>query len=222
MTVAWIIAAVTCGATALMAYALARAADGPYPDTDRGAAVASFTVASTPHTATAQAAIDALPAVQAGAIRITLTEDAGWVAADVHTADLPRPRKVCRIAPTTAGPDRIVEAVIDRVRPQDEHAAIWRHSGLRCTVTDVYDDADAAPADNRDACVAWYTLAPHGASEQTCCIAVTCTPHGGVEACGYYRGGQGCDGREDLPIPDPEDDIAELLSDLILRDSVPA
>lgn len=33
MTTAWIIAAVTCGATALMAYALARAADGPDPDT---------------------------------------------------------------------------------------------------------------------------------------------------------------------------------------------
>ena len=34
MTVAWIIAAVTCALTALMAYALARAADGPDPDTD--------------------------------------------------------------------------------------------------------------------------------------------------------------------------------------------
>ena len=33
MTTAWIIAAVTCGATALMAYALARAADDPDPDT---------------------------------------------------------------------------------------------------------------------------------------------------------------------------------------------
>ena len=33
MTTAWIIAAVTCGATALMAYALARAADGLGPDT---------------------------------------------------------------------------------------------------------------------------------------------------------------------------------------------
>ena len=36
MTTAWIIAAVTCALTALMAYALARAADGgPAPDTDR-------------------------------------------------------------------------------------------------------------------------------------------------------------------------------------------
>lgn len=33
MTTAWIIAAVTCALTALMAYALARAADGPDPDT---------------------------------------------------------------------------------------------------------------------------------------------------------------------------------------------
>lgn len=39
MTTAWIIAAVTCALTALMAYALARAANGPdtytYTDTDR-------------------------------------------------------------------------------------------------------------------------------------------------------------------------------------------
>lgn len=36
MTTAWIIAAVTCALTALMAYALARAANGPdtYTDTD--------------------------------------------------------------------------------------------------------------------------------------------------------------------------------------------
>lgn len=34
MTAAWILAAVVCGATALMAYALARAADCPDPDTD--------------------------------------------------------------------------------------------------------------------------------------------------------------------------------------------
>lgn len=33
MTTAWIIAAVTCALTALMAYALARAADGLGPDT---------------------------------------------------------------------------------------------------------------------------------------------------------------------------------------------
>lgn len=33
MTTAWIIAAVTCALTALMAYALARAADGPDSDT---------------------------------------------------------------------------------------------------------------------------------------------------------------------------------------------
>lgn len=170
----------------------------------------------------AQATIDALPAVQAGAIRITLAPVSGWVVADVHAADMPQPRRIGRIATTSAGLDEIVDAVIGWVRPQEEHAAMWRHSGLRCTVTDVYDDADAAPADNSDACVAWYTLAPHGAPERAGCIAVTCTPHGGVEACGYYRGGQGRDGREDLPIPGPEDDIAELLGDLILRDSVPA
>lgn len=171
----------------------------------------------------AQATIDALPAVQAGAIRITLAPVGGWVVADVHTADMPQPRRIGRIATTSAGLDEIVDAVIGWVRPQEEHAAMWRHSGLCCTVTDVYDDADAAPADNSDARVAWYTLAPHGASERTSCIAVTCTPHGGVEACGYYRDGQVCHGgREDLPIPDPEDDIAELLGDLILRDSVPA
>ena len=171
----------------------------------------------------AQATIDALPAVQAGAIRITLAPVSGWVVADVHTADMPQPRRIGRIATTSAGLDEIVDAVIGWVRPQEEHAAMWRHSGLRCTVTDVYDDADAAPADNSDSCVAWYTLAPHGASERTSCIAVTCTPHGGAEACGYYRDGQVCHGgREDLPIPDPEDDIAELLGDLILRDSVPA
>lgn len=37
MTTAWIIAAVTCALTALMAYALARAANGPdtYNDADR-------------------------------------------------------------------------------------------------------------------------------------------------------------------------------------------
>lgn len=35
MTTAWIIAAVTCALTALMAYALARAANGPDTDTDR-------------------------------------------------------------------------------------------------------------------------------------------------------------------------------------------
>ena len=170
----------------------------------------------------AQATIDALPAVQAGAIRITLAPVSGWVVADVHTADMPQPRRIGRIATTSAGLDEIVDAVIGWVRPQEEHAAMWRHSGLCCTVTDVYDDADAAPADNSDACVAWYTLAPHGAPEQASCIAVTCTPHRGVAACGYYRGGQGSDGREDLPSPDPEDDIAELLGDLILRDSVPA
>lgn len=34
MTTAWIIAAVMCALTALMAYALARAADRPDPDTD--------------------------------------------------------------------------------------------------------------------------------------------------------------------------------------------
>ena len=170
----------------------------------------------------AQATIDALPAVRAGAIRITLAPVSGWVVADVHTPDMPQPRRIGRIATTSAGLDEIVDAVIGWVRPQEEHAAMWRHSGLRCTVTDVYDDADAAPADNCDACVAWYTLAPHGAPERTCCIAVTCTPHGGAEACGYYRGGQGTGNRENLPIPDPEDDIAELLGDLILRDSVPA
>lgn len=171
----------------------------------------------------AQATIDALPAVQAGAIRITLAPVNGWVVADVHTADMPQPRRIGRITTTSAGHDEIVDAVIGWVRPQEEHAAMWRHSGLCCTVTDVYDDADAALADNSDARVAWYTLAPHGAPAQTSCIAVTCTPHGGVKACGYYRDGQVFHGeREDLPIPDPEDDIAELLGDLILRDSVPA
>lgn len=169
----------------------------------------------------AQAAIDALPAVQAGAIRITLAADTGWVTADVHTADLPRPRRVSRIAPATAGPDRIVDAIIDRIRPQDEHAAMWRHSGLHCTLADVSDDAEAAAADNADACVAWYSLAPATVGLPVC-IAVTCTPRGGVEACGYYPGGQGADGREGLPIPGPEDDIAELLGDLIIRDSIPA
>ena len=170
----------------------------------------------------AQAMIDALPAVQAGAIRITLAPVSGWVVADAQAADMPQPRRIGRIATIGAGLDEIVDAVIGWVRPQEEHAAMWRHSGLRCTVTDVYDDADAAQTGNKDACVAWYTLAPHGAPERTSCIAVTCTPHGGVEACGYYRDGQGSAGREDLPIPDPEDDIAELLGDLILRDSVPA
>lgn len=176
----------------------------------------------TTHTeiATAQAVIDALPAVRDGAIRITLTADAGWVAADVHTADLPRPRRVCRIIPTAAGTDRIVEAVIDRVRPQEEHAAMWRHSGLHCSVADVCDDDEAAPRDNREAVVAWYSLAPATVGLPPC-IAVTCTPHGGVEACGYYSGGQGS-AREGLAVPGPEDDIAELLGDLILRDSVPA
>lgn len=167
----------------------------------------------------AQALIDALPAVQDGAIRITLTADAGWVAADVHTADLPRPRRVSRIAPTAAGTDRIVDAVIDRIRPQDEHAAMWRHSGLNCTVTDACDADDAVVG--RDAVVAWYSLAPATVGLPPC-IAVTCTPYGGVEACGYYSGGQGSDGREELPIPDPESDIAELLGDLTLRDSIPA
>ena len=170
----------------------------------------------------AQATIDALPAVQAGAIRIHLALVSGWVVADVQAADMPQPRRIGRIATASAGLDEIVDAVLGWVRPQEEHAAMWRHSGLRCTVTDVLDDADAAPTGNSDACVAWYTLAPHGAPARACCIAVTCTPHGGVEACGYYRGGQGCGGREDLPIPGPEDDIAELLGDLILRDSVPA
>lgn len=179
-----------------------------------------MTISTTTTITAAQAAIDALPAVQDGAIRITLAPVSGWVVADVHTADMPQPRRIGRIAPTSAGLDEIVDAVIGWVRPQEEHAAMWRHSGLRCTVTDVYDDADAAPTDNSDACVAWYTLAPHGAPERTGCIAVTCTPHGGVGACGYYGGGR--DGREELPIPDPEDDIAELLGDLILRDSVPA
>ena len=169
----------------------------------------------------AQAAIDALPAVQDGALRITLTADAGWVAADVHTADLPRPRRVSRIAPATASTDRIVDAVIDRIRPQEEHATMWRHSGCHCTLADVSDDAEAAPADNQDAVVAWYSLAPATVGPPVC-IAVTCTPYGGVEACGYYPGGQGADGREELPIPGPEDDIAELLGDLILRDSIPA
>ena len=171
-------------------------------------------------TATAQAQIDLLPAVQAGAIRITLTADAGWISADVRTADLPRPRRVGRIAPVTAGTDQIVEAVIDRVRPQEEHAAMWRHSGLAVTVTDVCDDAEAANADNQDAAVAWYSLTPATVGLPPC-IAATCTPHGGVEACGYYPGGQGS-AREELAIPDPEDDIAELLGDLILRDSVTA
>lgn len=177
----------------------------------------------TTHTkiATAQAAIDALPACTAGAVRITLTADAGWVAADVHTADLPRPRRVRRIAPTAAGVDRIVEAVIDRIRPQDEHAAMWRHSGLNCVMTDVYDDAEAASADNPDATVAWYSLAPATAGLPPC-IAVTCTPHGGGVSCGYLPGGQGSGAREELPVPGPEDDIAELLGDLIIRDSIPA
>lgn len=177
-----------------------------------------------PHTTitAAQATIDALPAVQAGAIRITLAPISGWVVADVLTPDMPQPRRIGRITTVGAGHDEIVDAVIGWVRPQEEHAAMWWHSGLRCTVTDVYDDADAAPADNSDACVAWYTLATHGAPERTNCIAVTCTPHGGVGACGYYRGGMGGGVREDLPIPDPEDDIAELLGYLILRDSVPA
>ena len=173
----------------------------------------------TTHTEIAQALIDALPAVQAGAIRITLSADAGWVSADVHTADMPRPRRVSRIAPATAGPDTIVEAAIDMVCPQDEHAAMWRNSNLAVTVTGVCDDAEAATGDNGDAAVAWYSLAPATVGLPAC-VAVTCTPHGGVEACGYYRGGRGSTGREKLPIPGPEDDIAELLGDLILRDSV--
>lgn len=40
MTTAWIIAAVTCALTALMAYALARAADGPDTDTDTDRSIA--------------------------------------------------------------------------------------------------------------------------------------------------------------------------------------
>lgn len=171
--------------------------------------------------ATAQAAIDALPAVQAGAIRITLTVDAGWVAADVHLADLPRPRRASRIATTSAGPDAIVDAVIDMARPQDEHATMWRHSGLSCTVTEVCDGDEAAPENNQDAVVAWYSLAPATVGLPPS-IAVTCTPYGGVESCQYCPGGQGSGAREKLPIPGPSDDIAELLGDLILRDSVPA
>lgn len=175
----------------------------------------------TTHTtiAAAQAMIDALPAVQAGAIRITLSAVTGWVIADVSTADMPHPRRAGRLALASAGPDRIVEAVIDRIRPQDEHAAMWRHYGLAVTVTDACDADDAAPG--HDAAVAWYTLS-HTIAGLPPCVAIACTPHGGVESCCYYPGGRGSGVREELPIPAPEDDIAELLGDLILRDSVTA
>ena len=168
----------------------------------------------------AQDLIDALPAVQAGAIRITLTADAGWAAADVHTPDTPGPRRVDRVAAAADTPGQIAEAVIARIRPEEAHATMWRHSSLDIDVTRLDgEDAEAAGL-AETAAVAWYTLAPHGAPGRPACVAVTCTPHGGVEACGYYRRGMEAGEPEKLPAPSPGDDIAELLGDLILRDSV--
>ena len=168
----------------------------------------------------AQALIDALPAVQAGAIRITLTTDAGWAVADVHTPDTPGPRRAGRIAAAADTPGQIADAAIARIRPEDAHATMWRHSSLDVDVTRL-DGRDAEAAGLAEtAAVVWYTLAPHCAPGRPACIAVTCTPHGGVESCGYYRGGMGAGEPEKLPAPGPEDDIADLLGDLILRDSV--